>query len=127
MLVGSDLMRQALKIFAQFVWLGLCVAALAISLHFYQGTSDWKMEEGLAWDMIVLGFPTSLLVAFGLALIGAVLAGFGASLPGPSRAEMVATWAPFVLAGYAQWFLLTPCIVRRCRNAITRKAHQQSN
>jgi hypothetical protein len=47
----------------------------------YRGTSDWQMEEGLAFQMLVLSFPSSFVVAVGLVLMGAMLGLFGLALP----------------------------------------------
>jgi hypothetical protein len=83
----------------------------------YKGSSDWQMEEGLAFQMMVLSFPSSFLVAVGLALTGAILSLFGLALPASSKLEMAGTWFLFVVAGYVQWFILLPRFLeRRKRN-----------
>jgi hypothetical protein len=79
----------------------------------YQGSSDWKVEEGLAFEMMVLSFPASFLVAAGLTLAGAGLGLFGLALPASSRPEMTTTWLLFVTAGYVQWFVVVPRLSRR--------------
>jgi hypothetical protein len=79
----------------------------------YRGTSDWQMEEGLAFQMLVLSFPTSPVVVVGLALTGAMLGLIGLALPSSSKVEMTTTWFLFVVAGYAQWFILLPSFLKR--------------
>jgi len=54
------------------LWLAMCPAALIHALRNYQGTSDGEMEEWLAFQMMALSFPSSLIVAAGLFLTGAV-------------------------------------------------------
>jgi hypothetical protein len=89
---------------------------LRLWLLFYRGKSDWQIEEGLGFQMMVLAFPASLLVWIAFMLTGIVLEAFGSSLPSPSRAETVTTWLIFVIAGCAQWFLVVPYLVRAWRN-----------
>jgi len=45
-------------------------------------------------------------------LTGMTLELFGHALPASSRPEMIATWFFFVLAGYVQWFIVVPKILR---------------
>jgi hypothetical protein len=79
----------------------------------YRSTSDWQMEEGLAFQMLVLSFPSSFVVAVGLALTEATLGLFGLALPSSSKVEMTAIWFFFVVAGSAQWFILLPSFLKR--------------
>jgi len=97
------------------VWVAICLTALIYAHTGYQGGSDWKMEEGLAFEMMALAFPASILVALGLTLAGAALRLFGLALPAPSRSEMTVCWLLFVLAGYVQWFVLAPRLVMQWR------------
>jgi hypothetical protein len=115
-------MRRFLGLFTRFAWLAICVAALVGALHGYQGRSDWKMEEGLGFEMLVLGFPASLLVVIVFMLIGFVLQMLGTGLPSSSRAEMVATWFILVIAGYIQWFRVVPYLIRSWRNNHSERA-----
>jgi hypothetical protein len=71
------------------------------------------MEEGLAFQMLVLSFPSSFVVAVGLALTGALLGLVGLSLPSSSKVEMTGTWFLFAVAGFAQWFILLPSFLKR--------------
>lgn len=107
-----DVMGKTIGILVRVVWLALCFTALAYAHRGYQGTSDWKMEEGLAFDMIILSFPCSFLIPLALSLIGAILGFLGLALPESSRLEMTTTWFAFVMAGYAQWFILLPRLLR---------------
>ena len=106
-------MKTALVVLVRIAWLGTCIAVLVNAHKGYKATSDWKMEEGLAFQMLVLSFPSSFVVAMGLTLMGATLSLFGLALPSSSKAEMTATWFLFVVAGYAQWFILLPMSLNR--------------
>ena len=83
----------------------ICLLALIEADNGYLGTSGWRVEEGLAFQMIVLSFPSSVAVAIALASTGAILGLFRLALPAPSRLEMTSTWVLFVVAGYVQWFV----------------------
>jgi hypothetical protein len=107
------IMKKALGVLLLIAWLAICVMALVNAHEGYRGPSDWQMEEGLAFEMMVLSFPSSFLVAVGLALTGAILSLFGLALPASSKLEMTATWFLFVVAGYAQWFILCPRFLQR--------------
>ena len=78
----------------------------------YRGTPDWEMEEALAFQMMVLSFPSSFLVALGVALAGAILGLLGLELPASSKVEMTVAWLLFVVVGYAQWFILLTMFLR---------------
>jgi hypothetical protein len=95
------------------IWLAMCLTALVYAYKGYQGSSDWKLEEGLAFEMMALSFPASFLVVAVLTLGGAGLGLFGLALPASSRPEMTATWFLFVVAGYVQWFVVLPGLLRR--------------
>jgi len=100
--------RKAAGILARIVWLAICLTCLVYAYKGYQGPSDWKVEEGLAFEMIVLSFPSSFVVGAGLTLAGAGLGLFGLALPASSRLEMTTTWFLFLMAGYVQWFVAIP-------------------
>ena len=101
-------MKKTLWIAAQIAWIAICVVALIEAHQGYRGASDWQVEEGLAFEMMVVSFPSSFAVAIGLAATGAILGLFGLALPAPSRPEMTGSWFLFVVVGYLQWFVLLP-------------------
>jgi len=113
----SSVVKKTLWIVAQIIWVAICVLALIEARQGYRGASDWQMDEGLAFEMMVLSFPSSFAVAIGLASTGAILGLIGLALPAPSRLEMTCTWFLFALAGYIQWFVLVPrFLAQRKRN-----------
>ena len=89
-------MKKTVRIVAQIIWVAICVLALIEARQGYRGASDWQMDEGLAFEMMVLSFPSSVLVAIGLASTGAILGLFGLVLPPSSRLEMTSTWFLFL-------------------------------
>jgi hypothetical protein len=46
-------MRKTSVILAQLLWLAFCAVALIYAQKDYQGVSDWKVEEGLAFEMMI--------------------------------------------------------------------------
>jgi len=110
--------KKIFWIAAQIVWIAVCLLALIEANQGYRGASDWQVEEGLAFEMMALSFPSCFAVAIGLASTGAILGVFGLALPASSRFEMTGTWFLFVVAGYVQWFVLVPrFLVQRKRTA----------
>jgi hypothetical protein len=101
-------MKRLLKGLMCLAWFGVCVAALAAAHTGYEGAADWKMEEALGFEMMVLTFPSSMLVVIGFMLVGFSLGLFGLHLPASSRAEMTVTWGIFVTFGYMQWSFGVP-------------------
>jgi hypothetical protein len=108
-------MNKAVAILVRIAWLSMCVAALVYAHMGYQGNSDWRLEEGLAFEMMILSFPASLIIIAGFILSGAALHMFGLALPASSRTEMTVTWLLFAAAGYLQWFFLLPKLWSRKR------------
>jgi hypothetical protein len=108
--------KRAALITVRLAWLAICLMALLESHRAYQGNSDWKTEEYLALEMMVLSFPASFLVAAGLILAGATVGLFGLALPPSSKIEMTVTWLLFSLAGYIQWFAVIPRLWRKTRS-----------
>jgi hypothetical protein len=110
-----SIVRKTAEILGRTIWLATCLTALVYAYKGYQGSSDWKLEEGLAFEMMAVSFPASFLVVAALVLVGAGLGLFGLALPASSRPEMTATWFLFVVAGYVQWFVVVPRLLRRWR------------
>jgi hypothetical protein len=120
-LLRSSIVRKTAGILGRTTWLALCLTALIYAYKGYQGSSDWKLEEGLAFEMMALSFPASLLAVAALVLVGAVLRLFGLALPASSRPEMTAMWFLFVVAGYVQWFVIVPRLLRRWQGEYQRE------
>jgi hypothetical protein len=118
--------RGFLGLFVRFVWVGICVAALVAALRGYRSASDFMVEEALALQMMALGFPASLVVWISFVVVGFTLDRFGLSLPSSSRPEMIATRFTFATAGYIQWFVVVPYLIRLWRNARSKKANTEN-
>ena len=55
----SSIVRKIARILIRMIWLAMCLIALVYAYKGYQGSSDWKLEEGLAFEMMALSFPAS--------------------------------------------------------------------
>ena len=93
------------------LWGILSVGALAQFLHDSAAASDqWARSETevlLAWQLLILNFPVSLL----LMLVPGVV-----DIPrGP-----VGEWCAMTLLGFIQWGVLIPALVRKLRRLADR-------
>jgi hypothetical protein len=113
--------KRIVLISLRVAWLAICLSFLIKSQRAYRGGSDWKTEEYLAFEMMVLTFPASYLVAGLLILTGGILGLVGLRLPPPSKAGMTVDWLIFVLAGYLQWFLIVPILWRKTRGTVVKE------
>ena len=105
-------LETAAKQLTRFAWLAVCVAALVRAQRVYQGSSHSQLEEWLAVEMAILAFPVSVPTVLVLIVAAAGLQLFDFVLPEFSRGQMTATWLLFVIAGYIQWFVFLPKLVR---------------
>ena len=67
------MVRKTAGVLGRTIWLAMCLTALVYACKGYQGSSDWKLEEGLAFEMMAVSFPASFLVLAALVLAGAGL------------------------------------------------------
>lgn len=96
------------------IWLLACAAVLFIAVYSYEPNSANDVGPLFLWLMIMLTFPSGLLVASVAALI-VVLVGSDASVSISPTGYYVSLWLVFVVAGYMQWFRLLPWLWRKIR------------
>lgn len=95
------------------VWIALAGIVLFVSLYGFNGKPNSDIGIFFAWTMLILAFPSSLLVALlftGVAIAAEKL--FSAVIP-ESYLMLSVSWACFVAAGYWQWFVLLPWLWRK--------------
>lgn len=88
-------------------WYILCAIVGLLSFQ-DNGSISWHQERNLlmAWILIVLGLPTSLvgcLLLAGISCIGLVT---------ESWIDALVTWLVLSTSGGGQWFVVLPCIYR---------------
>lgn len=97
----------------EWLWVVAASVTLMLALRGYDGSPNSDAEEFLAWAMIALGFPSSLLWSACFAAVAYVLASrFQVTIP-TSYASMVISWAALFVLGYVQWFVCLPWLVRK--------------
>jgi len=101
-----------MKIF-KALWTMLAVIVLAVALYGYNGKPDSDIGIFLIWSMLILAFPSSVIVALlltGLSIVTEKL--FSKTIP-TSYWWIVVTWLCFFAAGYWQWFVLSRRLWRK--------------
>ena len=98
-------------------WLVLALLVLAASLAAWDGRPNCDCEEVMIYGMLALGFPASVLAAGVVGLAFQFLHRSLGVTVATSPGEMIGTWALLTVAGYVQWFVLLPWLVRRVRAA----------
>jgi hypothetical protein len=94
-------------------WLLLTVGALAFTCLKIDADQNRDLDLVLAWIMIVLCFPASVVGILVNAAFGFIAQDVMTTM---SRSVHVfATWLIFFACGYFQWFVLLPYAVRRWR------------
>jgi hypothetical protein len=97
------------------VWVVLSVMVLVVSLYRFDGKPNSDIEVFLAWSMLVLSFPSSLLIALllsGTAIVAEAL--FSTVIPSHYWSIFI-SWICFFVVGYWQWFVLLPWLWRKWR------------
>lgn len=98
-------------------WILATVVVLVITLRGFDGGRNPDAEVFLAWMMLLLGFPSSIVFSAAFAMTSVLLATrFGTTIS-TSYGSIVASWIVLTLLGYAQWFILLPKLVRKVRES----------
>ena len=101
-----------MKKFLLSTWLAACLAVLAITI--YAGRTS-PNDIGLFFlaAMIVLTFPSGLIVIGIIALLASFAQGVLDAVPAALGWPL--TWILMVSLGYVQWFIAVPMVVARLR------------
>jgi hypothetical protein len=97
------------------VWVVCSLAVLLTTLYAFDGSPNSDAALLLAYGMLTLAFPISLLLnllAGGVGYVAYLMSGYAAET---SRLSIVLTWLYFFAGGYWQWFSCVPWLVRRIR------------
>ncbi len=99
--------------YARYAWLAAAFGILVYALVVFDSAENRDVDIVLAWVMMTLSFPGSLLcaIAYG-GILAALDVLFGIEI-GATRAVMAATWVGLFAVGYFQWFYLLPQLWRR--------------
>jgi hypothetical protein len=116
--VVSSVVENPVSRFSKWVWLTVCCAAFIAAIHFAYRPSPDAIRGAdmlLAYAMLILAFPTSLLMPLILMLVSPYLERIGSSIIG-----LFIMWAVFAISGYLQWFVLLPWVQSKWRNLRSR-------
>lgn len=92
--------------FLKTLWLSLAVLVILVTLYFYDGKEYSDIWIVLTWCMIILSFPSGLIISLIHSFIGAI---FQLSIQ-TTVFSLLLEWAAYCLLGYYQWFVLLPSL-----------------
>ena len=101
--------------FTRIIWTLLAVVVLSVTLANFDQESNPDISIFLFYGMVVLAFPTGLLLAAILSIgtIG-LHSVFGVEIPS-NYGSIVVMWLAFLAVGYWQWFVLVPYLRLRLK------------
>ena len=98
------------------VWLFTCVAVLFVSLYYFSPGPKNDIEVFLIWSMIFLTFPIGYVVTAIFTLIAILLVEIADVTLQTSYLLILINWLAFFIAGYLQWFVWVPKLVKWIKN-----------
>ena len=108
-------MRNHLPAIVKWVWVAGSVAVLLATLYFYDGKPNSDADLLLAYGMLTLSFPVSLLLSAIIGVVGYLAYSMYGYVVQTSYWSIVLTWLCFFVVGYWQWFKLVPWFIRRIK------------
>ncbi len=96
-------------VIAKAAWIGMAIVALFVTLYGFDGTTVSDIWIVLTWSMLVLSFPSSLIVS----LAHMVLDAWPLMTVKTSYLLLVIEWSTYFVLGYLQWFMLTPYLIAK--------------
>jgi hypothetical protein len=108
-------MKSAMFSALRLGWIVLAVLVLTATLYFFDGKPNSDADTLLAYGMLILAFPVSLVVAFVAGLVGwAAYEVLGVIVP-VTYLTILFGWLIVFVAGYWQWFVLLPRVISTLR------------
>lgn len=100
---------------AKWLWIACSVAVLVLVLYSYDGKPNSDADVLLAYGMMTLAFPLSLILSTIVGAVGYVAYSMNGYVMHTNYWSIALTWVCFFAIGYWQWFKLLPWIIRRIR------------
>jgi hypothetical protein len=91
----------------------ISVGVLAVSILLFDNRENRDIDIVLAWIMMILAFPISIVCAAGYGVLFSVVDSAFATQVGSTRTVMVGTWLGLFACGYLQWFYLVPLMLQK--------------
>lgn len=117
---------QVLLRVSRALWLLSAVGVLVGTLAGFDGRPNSDIEEVLAWTMVTLGFPLSLVYPVIFAVFADIRAAMGSSPLATSYMTLVLSWCALFALGYAQWFRVVPALVRLLTSRHGRRVEKEA-
>lgn len=104
----------------RWIWVALATCVLLLSLISFDGRPNSDADVLLAYGMLMLSFPISLVVALLAGAVGQLAYSLLGHVFTVSYSNIVVGWLVFFAAGYWQWFVVIPWLYRKIRTALSR-------
>ncbi len=108
-------MRNRIYVFVKWLWVACSVAVLIATVYLYDGRPNSDVDLLLAYGMLALSFPVSLLLSTVVGVVGYLAYSMYGYVMETSYSSIVVTWTCLFVAGYLQWFKLVPWFIAKWR------------
>ena len=105
---------MALK-YEKISWIAISVTVLFVTIYFFDGEENSDIGVFLVWSMLALSFPVGIACALIFSGITYLLYQAAEATVITSYWTLSLFWAVLFIAGYWQWFVLTPRLVAKFR------------
>jgi hypothetical protein len=106
-------MKKGVLACMKWIWITISVVVLFATLHFYDGKPNSDAELLLAYGMLTLSFPCSILLSAIVGAIGYLFYITYGNVIHTTYLSILITWLCFFVTGYIQWFKFVPWLLRR--------------
>ncbi len=101
-----------IKKIAFIIW---CITSFTILFFWIGHAGETDIQIAMGYPLIAINFPISLGVAWTWgSFIISINKHFGLFIP-PGLPQILADWGVFTSAGFVQWYLIVPWIVKRIK------------
>lgn len=107
------------------IWVLLSLAALGTTLYLFDGRPDSDVDTLLVYSMLLLSFPSGLLVVLGYSALSFGLYSVFSIVVENSYVSLSLSWLAFFTLGYIQWFKLLPYFLERSRMGVKREEEKR--
>jgi len=110
-----DWMNRTLWRIVKWAWILLAVLLLLFTMMLFDGSPKSDAEIVLGYGLLVLTFPSGLLLSIAEGFVGRAAFNFMGLVATTSYLSLGATWLMYTVLGYLQWFVFVPWVIRKIR------------
>lgn len=103
------------------VWLTLTIVVLVISICLYDGKTNSDADLILAYGMLILSFPCSIILSLIISALGYLCYKYFGYVVQSSYLNIIFSWICFMTFGYLQWFTVLPRLLNHWKVLRRRK------